>query len=75
MAAVRKLKVSSNVTFKEMSEKLLYVKQVLYLKQVKMHPKFMLFLMLINLIQLKMQIELEDHLGKCSFATLSQHKR
>ena len=45
-----------------------------YLKQVEMHPKFILFLMFIKRIQLKMQSESED-LGNYSFAPLLHHKK
>ena len=70
MAVVKKLKYKSNVTFKEMPERLL----IKYLKQVEMHPKFMLFLMFIKWIQLKIQSKSVDHLGNYSFALLLHHK-
>ena len=46
-----------------------------YLKQVAVHPKFMLFLMFIKRIPLKMQSESEDHLGNYIFAPLLHHKK
>ena len=51
MPVVKKLKVQSKVSFKEMSEKLL--DEMKYLKQVEIHPKFMLFLVFIKQIRLK----------------------
>ena len=71
MAFVKKLKVKSNVTLKEMSEKLLDE----ILKTSRNVSKIHVFFMFIKRIQLKMQSESEDHLCNYSFAPLLHHKK
>ena len=71
MAFVKKLKVKSNVTFKEMSEKLLDEILKTSRNASQIHVVFDVY----KTDSLKMQSEPEDHLGNYSFAPLLHHKR
>ena len=71
MAAVRKLKVNSNVTFKEMSEKLLYNVLKTSKNASQIHVVFDVY----ESDSIKDADRIRRSSGQYSFGTLLQHKR
>ena len=67
MAVVKKLKVKSNVTFKEMSEKLLNEILKTSRNESQIHVVFDVYK--------TDSIKNTDHLGNCIFAPLLHHKK